>query len=72
MRTRALAGAGVGFWPAYVAGPDVAAGRLTPLLGGAALTLPVHAVHPGARRLMARVRAFVDFLAALFRDGRMA
>ncbi len=67
VRALALAGAGVALCPAYVAGPDVAAGRLTALFGGAALTLPVHAVYPATRHLTARVRAFADFLAKRLR-----
>ncbi len=71
VRALALAGAGVALCPAYVAGPDVAAGRLTALFGGAALTLPVHAVYPAGRHLSARVGACLDFLAGRARAGSL-
>ncbi len=70
IRALAVAGAGVALAPAYAVGRDVAEGRLTSLLGGAAITLGVHAVYPGARHLTARVRAFVDHLATRLRAGQ--
>jgi DNA-binding transcriptional LysR family regulator len=69
IRTLAVAGAGVALCPAYAVGKDVAAGRLTSLLGGAAMTLGVHAVYPGVRHLTARVRSFVDHLAKSLREA---
>ncbi|MBW7851513.1 MAG: LysR family transcriptional regulator [Rhodospirillales bacterium] len=67
LRAAAVAGLGLALLPSFLAGPDLCAGRLRAVMpdygddGGA-----VYAVYPGGRYLSAKVRAFVDFLAARF------
>ncbi|WP_457938704.1 LysR family transcriptional regulator [Mesorhizobium sp. 10J20-29] len=71
MAARAAAVAGLGFaiLPDFIAAPDIAAGRLIPLLtdrmlpGGG-----IFAVYPHRRYLPAKVRVFVDFLVQWFKD----
>lgn len=60
-----LAGIGLGVFPDYSVGDDIAEGRLVPVF--ADWTLPaggIHAVFPPARFRPAKVRAFVELLAA--------
>ncbi|MBN9222584.1 MAG: LysR family transcriptional regulator [Mesorhizobium sp.] len=60
-----LAGIGLGIFPDYAVDEDIAAGRLVRIF--ADWTLPtggIHAVFPPARFRPAKVRAFVDLLAA--------
>jgi len=65
----ALAGQGVILQPTFIVGDALRQGRLTRLLPGWQLQdLDVHAVYPSARHLSPKVRGFVDFLAARFRD----
>jgi DNA-binding transcriptional LysR family regulator len=60
-------GLGVTRTPAFAAADDLRAGRLTPLLCAYEPQLiHVHAVYPHARHLAAKVRVFVDFLAARY------
>jgi len=64
----AAAGLGVARVPSFVAGPRLARGELTQVLG--AFELPpsgVFVVYPPGRHLAARVRALVDFLSDWFR-----
>lgn len=67
----ALAGLGIAALPDWMAAAPLNEGRLRPVLpgwGGAAV--PVHALHAGGRRPAAKIRRFVDFLAArLPREG---
>jgi DNA-binding transcriptional LysR family regulator len=52
---------GIGQLPLLIAGPEVAAGRLAPVLAGwAAPSSPVHAVYPSGRYLAPKVRGFID------------
>lgn len=63
----AALGLGIAFEPAFIAGPDIRAGRLVPLLQDyLAPPLPIHAIYPTRRHLSAKVRVFVDFLAERF------
>jgi DNA-binding transcriptional LysR family regulator len=65
MRLMALAGAGVARLTRWHVGPDIAAGRLIPLLEefNPGDEEPIHAVYVGqGKHLPARVRAFLDFL----------
>jgi DNA-binding transcriptional LysR family regulator len=65
MRLMALAGGGIARHALWHIGPDIAAGRLVPLLEEFNLDddEPVHAVYVGqGKHLPARVRAFLDFL----------
>lgn len=59
-----LSGIGIAWAADFLALPDIAAGRLVPLLQGFAVDerTPVFAVYPQRRHLPAKVRAFVDFL----------
>jgi len=63
-----LQGIGIGRPPDFIAKPDLAAGRLVPLLTryDAQDHTPVHAVWPHRKHLAAKVRAFIDFLAQRF------
>jgi len=53
-----------------VIGDDLAAGRIVPLLVEQVppRELPIHVVYASRRHLSAKVRSFVDFLAARFAD----
>ncbi|NKJ44474.1 LysR family transcriptional regulator [Novosphingobium sp. SG720] len=77
IREGALAGVGLALLPTWLVGEEIAAGRLVAVLGGwqadiarpGALPLGdvgIHAVTLPDRRGMAKVRLFVDFLAARF------
>jgi DNA-binding transcriptional LysR family regulator len=63
----ALAGLGVVVLPCFLCGPQLADGRLEPVLRD---WMPpptgIHAVYPHGRHLSAKVRAFVDFLVERF------
>ncbi|THD63313.1 LysR family transcriptional regulator [Phenylobacterium sp.] len=60
-------GLGVTRTPAFAAAEDLRAGRLVPLLCAYEVqVIHVHAVYPHARHLAAKVRVFVDFLAARY------
>ena len=60
-----MAGLGIAMVSTVMAGPEVKAGMLVPLLRGYKLSsVDVHAVFPGGPRPSTKVRAFVDFLAA--------
>ncbi|WP_192384791.1 LysR family transcriptional regulator [Mesorhizobium silamurunense] len=70
MRLTALAGAGVARLARWHVAPDIAAGRLVPLLEefNPGDEEPTHAVYVGqGKHLPARVRAFLDFLAETVR-----
>lgn len=63
----AAQGAGIVFEPAFIVGPEVRAGRLVPLLQEfVPPPVPIYAVYPSRKHLSAKVRLFVDFLAARF------
>ncbi len=67
LRVAALRGAGVVLLPSFIVGPDLAAGRLAPVLAGYRVPeLAIHAVYPHSRHLSAKVRSFVDFLLPRF------
>lgn len=60
-RDALIAGLGVGENLRMIAAPEVAAGRLVPVLSEwVGLPVPVHAVFPSQRYLTPKVRAFVD------------
>ena len=64
MREAVLQSTGIAVLPDWLAGGDLAHGRLERVLPDwHAPELPVHVIHPGERRLTARVRAFVEFAA---------
>ena len=63
----AVAGAGVVCEPDFIVGPDVRAGKLTPILRDfVPPASPIYVVYPSRRHLSAKVRAFTDFLVARF------
>jgi len=63
----AVDGMGVIFEPDFIVAPEVRAGRLVRLLPGyEPARSPIAAVYPSRRHLSAKVRSFVDFLAARF------
>lgn len=63
----AAQGVGVALEPDFIVASDLKAGRLVRVLESfAAPVSPIYAVYPSRRYLSAKVRAFVDFLAARF------
>ena len=65
----ALAGHGVVLLPTFIVGDALRDGRLVRLLPGwETREIAAHAVYPSARHLAPKVRSFVAFLAARFRD----
>ena len=65
IRLAALGGAGIAFQPGFIVDDDIAAGRLVRVLPGwQSAELGVYAVYPSRKHLSAKVRTFVDFLAA--------
>lgn len=60
----AAQGAGIALEPDFIVAPELADGRLVPILGDwTPPAIPIHAAYPSRRHLSAKVRAFVDFLA---------
>jgi len=60
----AAEGAGIACEPDFIVAPEIAGGRLVPVLEDwTAPAMPIHAAYPSRRHLSAKVRAFVDFLA---------
>lgn len=73
LRTLALVGTGIILMPDWSVRDDIRAGTLVPLLDGyrvsyAAFDNGIYAVYQQTRRVSAKVRIFVDFLSALFRE----
>ena len=68
LRVVVLQGGGLSMLGTEVIGDDIAEGRLVPLLVDALppRELPIYAVYASRRHLSAKVRSFVDFLAARF------
>jgi DNA-binding transcriptional LysR family regulator len=69
IRAAAISGAGIAWMPALIADVEVAHGRLERVL--ADYSTPggqLYAVYPSARHVPAKVRAFVDFLAASLKE----
>lgn len=65
LHSAALEGMGLVFLPTWMASPNVAEGRLEPVLPQLAkFTTTLHAVYPTRKYLSAKVRTFIDFLAA--------
>ena len=63
----AVAGAGICYEPDFVVAPDIRAGRLVAILAQwRGPGVDIHAVYPSRRHLSAKVRSFVDYLAARF------
>jgi DNA-binding transcriptional LysR family regulator len=71
LRAAALDGQGVFLAPGFVAGEDVAAGRLVPILTEhRPVEFAIIAVYPHRRHLSAKVRGFVDLLARRIAEHR--
>ncbi|KQZ15936.1 MULTISPECIES: LysR family transcriptional regulator [unclassified Mesorhizobium] len=71
MAARAAAVAGLGFCllPDFIAAPEIASGRLLPVLDDRILSGGgIFAVYPHRRYLPAKVRVFVDFLVQWFKN----
>jgi transcription elongation GreA/GreB family factor len=69
LRQAAIDGLGITMLPDPLVAADLAAGRLLPILEGFQnIELAVNAVHPHGRNPPASVRAFLDHLAAAFRQ----
>ena len=67
LKIAALAGQGVAYLPTYLVGDALQSGALVTVLNNyLAPPLPVRALYPHNRHLSAKVRVFVDFLAARF------
>jgi DNA-binding transcriptional LysR family regulator len=67
LRRIALRGEGIVLEPSFIVDHDLKAGRLIALLRSYQVAdMPIHAVYPHSRFLSAKVRTFVDFLAAQF------
>jgi DNA-binding transcriptional LysR family regulator len=71
MFASAVAGLGIAMMSTVMAGDELSAGRLVPLLRGYELpSIDVHAIFPGGPRPSAKVRALVDFLAGELNEKR--
>jgi DNA-binding transcriptional LysR family regulator len=71
LRRAALGGLGLAVLPRFMVASDLKAGRLVSVLDSLhAPALGIHAVYPEGRRVPAKVRAFVDLLAAHFATRR--
>jgi len=69
LRAAAVAGLGVTLLPTFIVGPDLEAGRLRQVLANyCPPEISIYAVFPSRRYLSAKVRSFVDFMAAYFGD----
>lgn len=65
LRLAAVGGAGIAFQPGFIVDDDIAAGRLVRVLPDwHSAEMGVYAVYPSRKHLSAKVRTFVDFLAA--------
>jgi len=70
LRASALAGNGITTLPTFLVGPDIAAGRLQPVLADYPPSeLGIYALYAPNRYLAAKTRVFIDFLAARFGEA---
>lgn len=70
LATAAVQGLGVAYEPDFIVAPELATGRLRPLLEDFEPPVAtVYAMYPSRRQLSAKVRAVVDFPAARFEGG---
>ena len=69
LKSAAVAGLGIALLPTFIVGPDLHAGRLQIVLQDYCLPeISVYAVFPSRRYVSAKVRTFVEYLAAYFGD----
>lgn len=69
LRASAIAGNGIAILPTFLIGPDIAAGRLQPILTDyPPMDLGIFALYAPNRYLAAKTRLFIDFLAKRFGD----
>lgn len=69
MRDAAVAGLGIALLPAFIAGPDIRAGRLTVVdVGAEAAREFIYLAHPEGRRPSAKLRALAEHLKTAFGD----
>jgi DNA-binding transcriptional LysR family regulator len=67
LRAAALAGQGILAQPAFLVGPDLAAGRLVEVLPGWEMEeMGIYAVYPSRRHMSGKLRALLDFLGQAF------
>ena len=70
LRTAALDGLGIALLPSFIAGEHVRSGALVRLLpDSVASEGALYAVYPPGRHLSAKLRSFIDFLAARFGEA---
>ena len=68
LRAAALDGMGILVQPTYIVYDDIVAGRLVPTLDDWDLPhLTINLAYPSRKHLSAKVRSFIDFMAAHFR-----
>jgi len=71
LRVAALRGLGVFLGPGFVIGDDLEAGRLIPILTAyRPVEFSINAIYPHRHRLSAKVRTFIDLLAARIVEHR--
>ncbi len=71
MAAVAAAGVGIAFEPDFIVNSFIESGKLVPILKSwLPEPSPIYAVYPSRRHLSAKVRTFVDFLAAYFAQQR--
>jgi DNA-binding transcriptional LysR family regulator len=64
-RQAVLAGMGIAFLPRFIVADDIAAKRIVPVLSDyVSARLPLHVMFPKGHYMLAKVKAFVDFLVA--------
>ena len=66
LRIAAVSGFGIMYAPTFLIADELLAGRLQIVLGDHALNSGVYAIYPETRQLLAKTRAFVEFLAVRF------
>ncbi len=67
LRAAALDGLGILVQPTYIIYDDIVAGRLVPVLDDWDLPrLTINLAYPSRKHLSAKVRSFIDFMAAHF------
>lgn len=69
-REAILAGMGIGFLPRFILADDIAAKRVVPVLSDyVSARLPLYVMFPKGHYVLAKVKAFVDFLVATMSDN---